>query len=481
MPATQQRAMTMRTASWAGRNWPPMCSESSFGVLLRLASLNCLKATQTRQFLVGRGGSCSRPDFYRAPCVDAAQVEAKLGWVWVPPEQWLDGPIPRLHRLLWAPQLRYCPLCIQGGFHSIWFQLAALQICPVHGCRIGDACTVCGAPIGPYRWTHEVFERAGYCSRCGSPFAGAPFRQADHVEFYQQRESVESAFATFHDWIGQAHQKLVFLHHAAIGCRQDGSDEDRTAVLRGAIHKVVPYPAGCETQGAIPVSFYCCQIRLAKAVRRDAHPSREGYLTGKFAIQVYRATLRKLYRDVIGDQSLGGMPMRLGFTEDRSTSLQKWSDRRLALLLLRCAFEVPSVLDLMTRLDSARLRDDAFIPALIGHTLQRGACRAVMLAAYAMLLLRARRHLARGNMSRSGLVVQPADLILWATSVVGSELYGVAIMPPLLGIECFAFSRSSEACYGCIARINEQIAHNQSGNFAPSGVEKFAALEDGQP
>lgn len=479
LPVTKSGAMTMRSASWVGRNWPPMRSESSFGVLLRLATLNFLEATQTRQFLVGHGGNYSRHDFYRVPCVDAPQVRAKLGWVWVPPEQWLDGPIQQLHSLLWAPQLRYCPLCMQSGFHSVWFQLAALQVCPLHGCRIDDTCMACGAPIGPYRWTREMFERAGYCSHCHRPFVGAPFRLADHDEFYQHRDSVERAFAAFQDWIGLVHQKLVFLNHAATGCRFDGGDEERAAVVTGAIHEIVPYPTGCVSQSGVPVSFYCWRTCLTKVVLRQTHPSREGYLTGKFAIQVYRATLRKLYRDVVGDQLPGGTPMQLMFTDDRSASLEKWSDCRLALILLRCAFETPCVLDLATRIDSARLKDDALVPALIGHTLQRGACRAVILAVYAMLIMRARQYLVMGYLSRSRLVTQPADLLLWATCAVGPELYGIAIMPAVPGIDRFTSDRSGWACPQCIARINEQVNRERGGRMARDWSNALAAPEQG--
>ena len=45
--------------------------------------------------------------------------------------------------------LRFCPVCIERGFHSVLFQLSVERICPVHSEILRDFCLKCGRHI-PY-------------------------------------------------------------------------------------------------------------------------------------------------------------------------------------------------------------------------------------------------------------------------------------------------------------------------------------------
>lgn len=43
--------------------------------------------------------------------------------------------------------LRYCPLCLEVGYHHPLFQAVYVHSCPVHGVRLLDACSRCGDPL----------------------------------------------------------------------------------------------------------------------------------------------------------------------------------------------------------------------------------------------------------------------------------------------------------------------------------------------
>jgi hypothetical protein len=45
--------------------------------------------------------------------------------------------------------LRFCPLCMEGGFHCGCFQHLALTRCPVHDVELQDCCSSCGAAVSP--------------------------------------------------------------------------------------------------------------------------------------------------------------------------------------------------------------------------------------------------------------------------------------------------------------------------------------------
>lgn len=48
------------------------------------------------------------------------------------------------------PFLRFCPMCIERGFHATIFQLADIHHCPIHGELLRDSCPKCGdwLPLG---------------------------------------------------------------------------------------------------------------------------------------------------------------------------------------------------------------------------------------------------------------------------------------------------------------------------------------------
>lgn len=69
--------------------------------------------------------------------------------------------------------LRYCPECLRHWFHASVFQLAGLQVCPVHGVALHTNCPHCGASVD-VEFAAEDFKNPLHCARCAEPFAGRP-------------------------------------------------------------------------------------------------------------------------------------------------------------------------------------------------------------------------------------------------------------------------------------------------------------------
>ncbi|WP_369929359.1 hypothetical protein [Xanthomonas sp. NCPPB 2632] len=75
-------------------------------------------------------------------------------------------------------QVRYCPVCLAGGFHSIIHQIPGLARCPIDGALLRNDCPKCERAIGAY----DLIDFAPFeCPHCSHPFRdpGAPFFRTD--------------------------------------------------------------------------------------------------------------------------------------------------------------------------------------------------------------------------------------------------------------------------------------------------------------
>ncbi|MDY7804189.1 hypothetical protein [Burkholderia stagnalis] len=82
----------------------------------------------------------------------------------------LDGfCLPSGHpALAWAAtELRYCPKCLERGFHAAWFQWQFIERCPVHRSRLRCGCRTCEAVI-PYALDSKMATHPLSCAYCGT-------------------------------------------------------------------------------------------------------------------------------------------------------------------------------------------------------------------------------------------------------------------------------------------------------------------------
>ncbi|MEM5373191.1 hypothetical protein V4C53_45565 [Paraburkholderia azotifigens] len=76
--------------------------------------------------------------------------------------------LPSAHlALAWAAaELRYCPICLELGFHAAWFQWRFIERCPAHGSRLRRGCHQCAAAI-PYALDSNLARHPLSCPHCG--------------------------------------------------------------------------------------------------------------------------------------------------------------------------------------------------------------------------------------------------------------------------------------------------------------------------
>ncbi|KIG11167.1 hypothetical protein BurMR1_1827 [Burkholderia sp. MR1] len=68
----------------------------------------------------------------------------------------------------WAStELRYCPTCLEQGFHAAWFQWRFIERCPVHRRRLRHGCRQCAAVI-PYVLARDMAAHPLSCARCNT-------------------------------------------------------------------------------------------------------------------------------------------------------------------------------------------------------------------------------------------------------------------------------------------------------------------------
>ena len=60
---------------------------------------------------------------------------------------------------------RYCPQCLQSGYHTAIFQLHSLELCPEHYCSLVQGCSQCGAGI-PCTLEARHFSHPLMCLNC---------------------------------------------------------------------------------------------------------------------------------------------------------------------------------------------------------------------------------------------------------------------------------------------------------------------------
>lgn len=65
--------------------------------------------------------------------------------------------------------VRYCPRCLEAGYHSVAHQIVGIVECPAHRSPILSTCRRCGTPTPPYAVSSSGFDRDFLCVACYAP------------------------------------------------------------------------------------------------------------------------------------------------------------------------------------------------------------------------------------------------------------------------------------------------------------------------
>lgn len=148
---------------WSSDNESMWMRLSKFSLLNRL-SLHALAGLVAARSDEARSGGVD------LRCADRFVLFQLASLLKIP--QALDGfCLPTSHpALAWAAtELRYCPACLELGFHAAWFQWRFIEWCPVHGLRLRCGCHKCAALI-PYALDISMATYPLLCAQCRTPW-----------------------------------------------------------------------------------------------------------------------------------------------------------------------------------------------------------------------------------------------------------------------------------------------------------------------
>lgn len=182
-----------RKRGWAGLDLIPLPYESRWGVLLRFAWRNALRestlaGTHLLQSFLRPHEELDDEGRRIAPFVfpEAISVPDTTG-VYCLDECWLTR------------RFRYCPLCLEAGYHTALFQIRAIGACPFHRAQLSDRCHCCGTEI-PILLLSRPLLAPYFCERCEEAISGVPPSLEAHLDFRENSADLEKAMAPYVTW-----------------------------------------------------------------------------------------------------------------------------------------------------------------------------------------------------------------------------------------------------------------------------------------
>lgn len=184
----------------AGRALIPLPFESSLSVLWRLGWRNCLRSAQIKRLFSDRGGYPTTGSIINSSWLSTAKVHALTGWNLPSAEELRFANAFSNDINIWTISLlRYCPLCLEIGFHSFLHQLDGISCCPLHRIALEIRCQFCKKHLPYYRHAPDVYDHPYVCA-CGQPISGVlPDLNLDEM-LRLQRNSIEEAFGPIMHW-----------------------------------------------------------------------------------------------------------------------------------------------------------------------------------------------------------------------------------------------------------------------------------------
>lgn len=99
-----------------------------------------------------------------------------------------------------SPFFRICPLCLENGYHSYWYQLHDLYHCPIHGSRIEEVCHSCGNTLPMYSLNRNLFDKPYFCMFCNKPLSGAAPDYKSLSDLRSHGDEIQRRFRVYEVW-----------------------------------------------------------------------------------------------------------------------------------------------------------------------------------------------------------------------------------------------------------------------------------------
>lgn len=169
---------------WCWRDDWATSWDSTYGLLSKFAKLNSIDAaTLVGIFLkadTGRKTAIVKNPEIDLRCSDLLDRQVIASTMRLGPDEigraFTADVFPNGQRKI-AAFLRWCPECMNSGFHAAVHQIDFLSSCPLHGERMLTECPKCQAKQ-PFLLSRSTFDKPFSCCKCGHVFAGLVYKPA---------------------------------------------------------------------------------------------------------------------------------------------------------------------------------------------------------------------------------------------------------------------------------------------------------------
>jgi hypothetical protein len=186
---------------WAGTDLCPLPHESVVSTLWRFCWRNMLDAKQLKEICSGRKVFPARGFPEDPSCIDSRRFFAEMRWNLPSAEERAFWRESAFGSYIWMSAFfKYCPLCLEHGYHSYWHQLKQLESCPIHEIQLSQRCQACNRHVAVYRLSKELFQIPYCCTWCHQPISGVRPTLDGHMDFRESEKAVEGAFMPLVEW-----------------------------------------------------------------------------------------------------------------------------------------------------------------------------------------------------------------------------------------------------------------------------------------
>jgi hypothetical protein len=405
---------------WSGSDLGPLPHESAMSILSRFAWRNALPAAALRAIVSGGTYNTTQISFLCMEWVSRESLRESTGWEFPAVEETeVLNSFKRLEHIFFRKRLRICPLCLECGYHSFWYQFDVLRICPLHGCLLTDQCSSCGEQLPLYDLQGLKLLKKWKCLHCRCPIYGAPIDLKKHLEFREQSTILITAFSSLVSLVKKIGGRLDSLRRMATGRHEFGKFSlwcRPTDFIRGFAFSGHELSGSCTDLHFQPVTSLSWQISMNRERTNGNQNHRSIALERPHRTRaVYLATIRRV-RDWIlsrlaGDETCSSMMLDPKCT---TVDLHKWPSDVLAYTLLRHIFESTEVGAIKDPCKDICMRNYLFSRSTF-HTFEgrepRQAWRSLFLGVFAVLYWMTER-------SRHGGVLHLSRLPVWIHDII---------------------------------------------------------------
>jgi len=239
----------------------------------------------------------------------------------------------------YSSDFRYCPICLEGLYHSYLFQWTELKTCPIHQCQLVTSCSSCGAHI---RGVGYTIGAAYYrCNFCNLALAGVELSLGLHIELRESSKLFDDRFSIIFQQFEARFDNAGIFHQFRSGdwdlTMTRSFDWCRPELPLRAAHSMqhISSQTSLEIEGITLLRWNqrWSNTGEMKLSLRDLKP---GNFRG-----VYQATLRRLRQFAFGTVQAQHLEEALmqKLISDRRILQSEWEPTKLAFVLFRYGAE----------------------------------------------------------------------------------------------------------------------------------------------